>query len=49
MQEDFDWCVEEHYLTNLTSLLEGLKGTGRLTDDVDGILDGWLVTAEQLA
>jgi hypothetical protein len=48
-QEDFDRCVEEHYLTNLASLLEGLKGTGRLTDDVDGILDGWLVTAEQLA
>jgi hypothetical protein len=48
-QEDFDRCVGEHYLTNLASLLEGLKGTGRLTDDVDGILDGLLVTGEQLA
>jgi hypothetical protein len=35
-------------LINLASLLEGLKGDERLTDEVDGILDGWLVTAEQL-
>ena len=47
-QEDFDRCVEEHYLTNLASFLEGLKGTGRLTDDVGGILDGLLVPSEQL-
>ncbi len=30
-QEDFDQCVEEHYLTNLASLLQSLEGTGRLT------------------
>jgi hypothetical protein len=47
-QEDFDWCVEEHYLINLQSLLEGLRGTGQLTDDMSGILGGLLTTSEQL-
>lgn len=47
-QEDFDRCVEEHYLTNLASLLQGLEGTGQLTDDVGGILDGLQTTSEQL-
>ena len=47
-QEDFDQCVEEHYLTNLASLLQGLEGTGRLTDEADGVLDGLLNTSEQL-
>jgi hypothetical protein len=47
-QEDFDQCVEEHYLTNLASLLQGLEGTGRLTNEADGVLDGLLTTSEQL-
>ena len=47
-QEDFDQCVEDHYLTNLSSLLQGLEGTGRLTDEADGVLDGLLITSEQL-
>ena len=47
-QEDFDKCVEEHYLTNLASLLQGLEGTGRLTDEADGVLNGLLTTSEQL-
>ena len=47
-QEDFDPCVEEHYLTNLASLLQGLEGTGRLTDEAGGVLDGLLTTSEQL-
>ena len=47
-QEDFDQCVEDHYLTNLSSLLQGLEGTGRLTDEADGVLDGLLLTSEQL-
>ena len=47
-QEDFDRCVEEHYLINLQSLLEGLRGTGQLTDDMNGILGGLLTTSEQL-
>ena len=48
-QEDFDQCVEEHYLTNLVGLLQGLEGTGRLTDEADGVLNGLLTTSEQLA
>ncbi len=48
-QEDFDRCVEEHYLINLQSLLEGLRATGRLTEDVEGILNGLLFTSGQLA
>ena len=47
-QEDFDRCVEEHYLTNLASLLQSLEGPGRLTDKADGVLDGLLTTSEQL-
>jgi len=47
-QEDFDQCVEEHYLTNLASLLQGLEGTGRLTDEADGVLEGLRITGEQL-
>jgi hypothetical protein len=47
-QEDFDQCVEEHYLTNLASLLQGLEGTGRLTDEASGVLNGLLTTSEQL-
>jgi hypothetical protein len=47
-QEDFDRCVEEHYLTNLASLLQGLEGTGRLTDEAGGVLDGLQTTSEQL-
>ncbi len=47
-QEDFDQCVEDHYLSNLSSLLQGLEGTGRLTDEADGVLDGLLITSEQL-
>lgn len=47
-QEDFDRCVEEHYLINLQSLLEGLRGTGRLTENADGILNGLNTTSEQL-
>jgi hypothetical protein len=47
-QEDFDQCVEEHYLTNLQSLLEGLRATGRLTENADGVLNGLLNTSEQL-
>ncbi len=47
-QEDFDQCVEDHYLTNLASLLQGLEGTRRLTDEADSVLDGLLTTSEQL-
>ena len=47
-QEDFDQCVEDHYWTNLSSLLHGLEGTGRLTNEADGVLDGLLITSEQL-
>ena len=47
-QEDFDQCIEEHYLTNLASLLQGLEGTGRLTDEASGVLNGLLTTSEQL-
>lgn len=47
-QEDFDQCVEDHYLTNLASLLQGLEGTGRLTDEADGVLDGLHITSNQL-
>ena len=47
-QEDFDQCVEEHYLTNLASLLQGLEGTGRLTEEAGGVLDGLPTTSEQL-
>lgn len=47
-QEDFDRCVEEHYLTNLAGLLQGLEGTGQLMDDAGGVLDGLLTTSEQL-
>ncbi len=47
-QEDFDHCVEDHYLTNLASLLQGLEGTRRLTDEADSVLDGLLTTSEQL-
>ena len=47
-QEDFDQCVEEHYLTNLASLLQGLEGTGRLTDEAGGVLNGLQTTSEQL-
>ena len=47
-QEDFDQCVEDHYLTNLASLLQGLVGTGQLTDEADGVLDGLFTTSEQL-
>jgi len=47
-QEDLDQCVEEHYLTNLASLLQGLEGTGRLMDEADGVLNGLITTSEQL-
>ncbi len=47
-QEDFDRCVEEHYLTNLASLLQGLEATGRLTDEAGGVLNGLETTSEQL-
>ncbi len=47
-QGDFEQCVEDHYLTNLSSLLQGLEGTGRLTDEADGVLDGLLITSKQL-
>jgi hypothetical protein len=47
-QEDFDQCVEEHYLTNLASLLQGLECTGRLTDEAGSVLDGLLTTSEHL-
>lgn len=47
-QEDFDQCVEDHYLTNLASLLQGLEGTGRLTEEADGVLEGLHITSEQL-
>lgn len=47
-QEDFDQCVEEHYLINLQSLLEGLRGTGRLTEEAGGVLDGLQTTSHQL-
>lgn len=47
-QEDFDQCVEEHYLTNLASLLQGLEATGRLTDEAGGVLNGLETISEQL-
>ncbi len=47
-QEEFDQCVEEDYLTNLASLLQGLEATGRLTDEVEGVLDGLQTTSEQM-
>jgi hypothetical protein len=47
-QEDFDQYVEEHYLTNLASLLQGLECTGRLTDEAGSVLDGLLTTSEHL-
>jgi hypothetical protein len=47
-QEDFDRCVEDHYLTNLASLLQGLEATGRLTDEAGGVLNGLQTTSEQL-
>jgi hypothetical protein len=47
-QEDFDHCVKNHYLTNLASLLQGLEGTGRLTSEADGVLDGLITTSQQL-
>lgn len=48
VQEDFDQCVEEHYLTNLASLLQGLEATGRLTDEAGGVLNGLETTSEHL-
>ena len=46
--EDFDRCVEDFYVLNVSSLLQGLKGTGQLTDNAEGILDGLDSTSSQL-
>src|SRR3954471_17637563 len=46
--EDLDKCVNDFYVLNVSSLLQGLEGTGQLTDNAQGILDGLNSTSSQL-